>query len=183
MKILKNNFFLGALISLVCLSACDVVHFNRIPGTAQDTIPAEFRGEYMLAIKKKEKSNLDTLTFYVGKNSYTRIDKNEVEIKFLSDSLMFSRYGDFYFLSEKQLGMWTTNVLKLKGKDLYVFLVEVNGSSSSDKLKTLKKYFNNARVEVNGTQEIFAADMNEEKMLKYVSKNLKHKGVKLNRIE
>lgn len=181
MKVSIGLFF--CFMSMFVLTSCDVVHFNRYPGIAQDTIAQELRGEFKISMMKSPKDIKDTLTLYIGKNSYTKIEKEKVEIIFLSDSLVFSNWKGNYFLSEKHLGFWTCIFLKADGKDVIAYYVEVNEKDDAGRLKKLSKYFENVKQIQDGDRKIFSVDMNEAKLLKFVSKELRKKGIKLKRIE
>lgn len=181
---MKKTFYLFGLIFLTaCISSCDVIHFNRFPGTAQDTIPNALRGQYELIVKQGNKEKPDTLTVYIGKNSFTQIDKEEVQIKFLNDSMVFSVFEKNYFLSERESNLWTSNLIKVEGKNLKLFLIEINEKEDADKIAKLKKYFPNVRIQQLENKKIIVAEMNEAKLVKFVSKELKKKGLKLKRVE
>ena len=181
---MKNLFsFLGFILLAACFTSCDVVHFNKYPGVMQDSIPEGFRGEFVMDFKKAEKDSSEAITIFIGKNSYTVIEKEAVEIKFLNDSIVFSKLGKDYYLSEKQNNFWAVNFLSIDGNNLKVYLLEVDGKDKKTKLKILKKYFTNVKVQQIENRPTFLADMNEEKIQKYISKELNKKGVTLKRVE
>jgi len=179
----KVGYFIFFLSFAVIISSCDLIHFDRYPGVSQDSIPVEFRGEYRMVLKRESKGEPDTNTVYIGKNSFTQIEKDNVQIKFLSDSVVLSKVNSNYYLSERENNKWICNAIKPMGKDLEVYLVELKGKNETEKLKLLNKFFKNGKVQMLENKKIFTAPMDEKKLELFVSKKLKNLGIKLKRVE
>ncbi len=112
----------GAVLLSVILSGCVSIYFDRYPGQALDEIPGKFRGTYLAQPhtlidnyfilyemdstgKMLPESRIEV--FAKGWREYKGEDKSWG----LSDSIVFSKYKKYYFVSHKTLDGWETALI------------------------------------------------------------------------
>lgn len=168
--------------SIICglaifISGCQLLRFDRYPGTATTEIPQTYCGTYQLIDKRHIKPN-DTVIVIVDKYSYTQIEKNKKTVTFLDSTHIFSTFQNHHFLFEKEADYWIGFSVAKKGNNLSLIPL-IPSRKAKDKLKLLKKYFDNVEL-VKGTQLIdgeeqiddsyYKVRMDEDQLLRYLSK-------------
>jgi hypothetical protein len=174
MKMKIQKTYLLCLAVLLTMTACQPLRFDRFPGEAQQEIPEAYRGKYVFYNKDLL---ADTTTVYIGKNSFTQIQKDNTRIDFLDEQHVFSAYKQqsFYFSQENE--RWSGFFIGKSGDDVIVTPIIVTKDNKNPE-RTLRKYFPDVRmVEDTGRLEkqSYYVRMDEEGLMKYMKKLKKQK--------
>lgn len=164
----KVLFYISVLI---LASGCQALKFDRYAGVEQKEIPESYRGKYEAFNKT---FGPDTTVVWVGKTSYTQIDKEKTEIYFLDSTHVFSVYKGSDFLSIKEEdGRWTSFYVRKNNNDILLTPIVVEGKIKH-KHTFLKKYFSEVDT-VSGKSNLqdktsYNVKMNEEELVNYLKK-------------
>lgn len=128
---MKTKFLLYTFAALF-LSSC-AAHFNRYPGEKVASFPESMQGDYYIASKpaffywfKK-----DTASIRITSNGIFAVSglNSASDPLLLSDSVVLSRLGKYYALSQRDEnipGAWTTSVMKHDKGSIQLYIVEEN---------------------------------------------------------
>lgn len=167
------------ILSLLVLlaSSCEMPYFDRYPGKALKEIPEDFRGNwvsYTISFEGGKLTYDDTTNYIISKDSWESIDKKN-DKGLLSDSVVFSKYKDYYFLSFLAEHGWNCMVIQKKGKQFVLSMVFVDESDDDiDVGEVLKKYFSKATMveKQAGEVDYYKIKMKEHELIKYFNKYL-----------
>lgn len=171
---MKLRILIGVL-AVITFSGCQSLLFDRYPGTVQSEFPEQMRGRYEFYDQVLAP---DTVDFYVGKNSFTQMNKDEVKITFLDPEDILSVYKNQYFLFRKEQDRWAGIALKYTANEIQ--LIPIDAAN-----KKYTKYFSDVKlVEDPQNKEVknYQVKMNEEELMKYLKKR-KNKQFVLKRVE
>lgn len=169
-KFSSFNFFFFVLLS-VLFSACEMIYFDRAPGKILNEIPEELRGNYR-AIDKIKKINTDSVEkITVFSKSWINND----EETHLSDSVLISIYGAYYFLSmRKNSQFWNCYIINKTSQGFYIYPVVIPDGSVNKKIRILKEFFGDIKTFYDyENKEKYWAKMDEKKAIKYLKRKLK----------
>ncbi len=156
------------------LSGCHPLRFDRYPGISHAEFPEDFRGKYEFYNNSIQP---DSLSIYIGKNSYTQISKNATKIYFLDTSHVYSTYKDKHFIFWEQKEQWSGILLNRTDGQLIVTPIIPNKNTKNEK-GFIEKYFGEVQLikdEEESEKLSYYAKMNEEQLLKYLKKIKKNK--------
>ncbi len=179
---LKILFFLLSIV--VLLSSCQSLQFDRAPGIAQNEFPENIRGKYEFFNNVLKK---DTLIIWVGKNSLTQIDGDNIKIDFLDSTHIYSTYkGNKFYFQKEASGKWMGFLMSESGKDLKITpYIALSKNDAQKNFKLLKKYFSSVEItEANAKDKKadFNIKMNEEELIRF-TKKIKKQNVILKRVQ
>ena len=105
------NLLLGVLILLG--SSCEMPYFDRYPGERLKEVPISFQGDwvsYELNVEGGKWVYKDTTEFIISKEGWKSLDEDESAL--LSDSIILSKYKNYYFLSMLEEHGWQVMVIE-----------------------------------------------------------------------
>ncbi|MFI5220856.1 MAG: hypothetical protein ACHQK8_00915 [Bacteroidia bacterium] len=140
-----NVILFGAAI---ILSGC-AAHFDRYPGEKLSSFPEEMRGDYF----EHNKSWIhylfkkDTAQISIRKDSILLIAEKNSSPIVLGDSVVFSRFGNYYAFSQlDSKNSWSVTIIKFSKNDLESFSIEENKPYSQ---KLLQLFTSDTYVHLN----------------------------------
>ncbi len=160
-------------------SGCVSIYYNRFPGTALNEIPKKFQGHFS-GESITETDNffllyeMDTLSgimetkinYEIDAHSFNILRKKPVSYT-LSDTLVFSKYKKYYFISNKTLDGWEMALIDKYHGSLRLTPICYNLNDSTT-VQIVEQYFNTN----NSSSNVI---MNEEALILYYKDRLKGK--------
>jgi len=172
LKLLSLLLFTGLL-----WSGCVSIYYNRYPGTALNEIPKKFQGDFSgKSITETDNFfllyEMDTLSgqmetdihYSIGNNEF-KILKLKPESYTLSDTVVFSKYKKYYFISNKTLDGWEIALIDKYHGSIRLTPICYNLNDSTT-VQIVEQYF-----ETNNSSSNVM--MNEEALISYYKDRLK----------
>lgn len=155
------------VLSLVLLSSCKMMTFDKVPGMIIKDYPEELYAQYLII--NKNKGVKDTQIISISKDGIqSDWTKNNSFFSFKDSSLVLSHFGNFYFMSlsgSSKDSLPHYIVFPFQFDSEYLYLHQLGTDKKS--LKRMKKM---GLVAINDPTYI---KMNEEQFKKYCHKYLK----------
>jgi hypothetical protein len=162
----------ATILLLLILCGC-AAHFDRYPGEKLSSIPAELHGEYyfhekpsFLYMFKKDSAAVRIMADRIMPIPGSKAGGDPL---ILSDTVVFSRFGKYYALSNRDENIpnaWTVSVMKADKNNLYFYSID-HSKKYSEKL--FKLFVSEAYVRQTDGSYKRVVVPNEAKM-----RNLKH---------
>jgi len=172
---IKKPLNIVLVLLLLLASSCEMPRFDRYPGERLKEIPLVFQGDwvsYELSIEGSQWEYNDTTEYIITKDSWKAIDDKGSE--FLSDSIVLSKYKNYYFLSTLDEGGWKILVLEHMGSGFRLSPIIVNDDKDDKVL--LEEYFSKIEIKKDSSgDEYFSIVTKEKEIINYFKKYmLKH---------
>lgn len=176
----RNSLWL--LIFLLSATSCQQIYFDRMPGDRLQQIPKELTGKYQSYDWKKingimKRDSNGMVTVKVGS---IILHTERAETYNLCDTFTFSKYKDYYFISERVApDYWTCYILQKTQKGFVGMPVILTDEKSDTALLFLKKYFPWMEYTVfvdDTSKRVYYTKTNEEEIIHYFTAISKSKG-------
>ena len=169
-RIFNSNVLV--LILILLISSCEMPYFDRYPGKALKEVPEDFRGNwvsYTISFEGDEITYKDT-TIYTIRNDGWLVGADKKDMGVLSDSIVLSKYKNYYFLSFRNEEGWYCTVIQKKGNQFTMGIVMADKDDSG----ILEKYFSDVTVvkKKNGSVDYHKIKMKEQELIKFFNKYL-----------
>ena len=146
---------------------------DHYPGVKQDSIPADFRGNYFFKLGKNSKDPKDSIYIIISKSGWKQYENKRKDEYKLSGDIVFSTVGKYFVLSKKDESAkkyWNSWVIFPKKNKFEIYPIVTINHPNNDKLSNyLTRKFNS----MNGTDSVFYYEMNDAAFVKYFEKEIK----------
>jgi hypothetical protein len=159
------------LLLLLPLASCQVLEFDRYPGTAVEKFPQEMVGAYR-NVEGLSTSD-DTLFFTITEKSIEAKSQKETHGSELDSNHVLSKYDNQYYYFIKQEGTWSGFALDKRKNKLLVtpFLIPYGAEDSVRNLKVLSGYFKNVKcMRIDSFNSNYQMAMDEKELQRYARK-------------
>ena len=175
----KNYLFL--LILILFAISCNEIYFDRMPGTKLSQIPKEFTRKYF-QYSFQIKDGLmekDSGGFVIVKRGSIVFQDKKKETYTLCDTITFSKYNDYYFVSEKVApNYWDCYALHKTAKGFIGMPVMLPSERNDTSLSFLRRYFPQIQYSnsASDTNKYFYTKTNEDEIIQYFNDISKSQG-------
>ncbi len=176
----KNILWL--LILIVPVTSCENIYFDRMPGSRLQQIPKELTGKYQSYDWKKRDGVMkrDSNGLVTVKSGSIILHTKRAETYNLCDTFTFSKYNNYYFISERAAkGFWTCYTIQKTPTGFIGTPVILTGEKSDTTLSFLRKYFplmQYTSFAGDTSKLVFYTKTNEDEIIRYFSAICKSQG-------